>query len=178
MITPDCSCVTAHHPFSQGPASLRALGPPCMLRLLRPAASVAIRHCRCSCVLRLQLTAALQNSWLTSSSPLRHQTQLLQQHKPSNRRGIHTNITAASGEAKMLHMAASLDSPVCVTMQQNPSFSAYSLCDVPGSAAVVKTKQAYKCSDCGEVSAQWKGRCPNPSCEGWNTYAQPANHAL
>ena len=48
-------------------------------------------------------------------------------------------------------------------------------CQIPcclcaGSSAAVKLKQSWKCSKCGEVSPQWKGRCPNPSCGDWNTY--------
>jgi DNA repair protein RadA/Sms len=34
-------------------------------------------------------------------------------------------------------------------------------------SASVKKTVVYKCSECGEQSPQWRGRCP--SCSGWNT---------
>jgi len=46
---------------------------------------------------------------------------------------------------------------------------------VTGSAASSKSKVVYRCSSCGEVAGQWKGRCP--SCDGWNTCAPRPAHA-
>ena len=38
-------------------------------------------------------------------------------------------------------------------------------------SAGLKRSTIYRCSECGEQSPQWKGRCP--SCAGWNTCAPP-----
>ncbi|KAK9843738.1 hypothetical protein WJX81_004492 [Elliptochloris bilobata] len=41
-----------------------------------------------------------------------------------------------------------------------------------GNAPAGKSKVVYRCSTCGEVAGQWKGRCP--ACDGWNTMEKEA----
>jgi hypothetical protein len=55
-----------------------------------------------------------------------------------------------------------------LTLTQRPRHRpVWRLSGVTFASSSVKRAIVYKCTECGEHSPQWKGRCP--SCSGWNT---------
>lgn len=123
--------------------------------VLRPSHCVASSRCR----------------WLgTGTRGANWHIEVLQRSWQTTRRNICRTTVAASGAFDQLV-------PFCTARGSVPSAITDIGClyldevVLAGSSSPVKVKQSWKCSKCGEVSPQWKGKCPNPGCDGWNSYA-------